>query len=118
MDILINIDNPVQLEKMYRNNKATFKTEFNLLYPQLTDNKLADFWHERLNYESPEISWGSKNELIFVMIVSLLLLVVRICFPAKSMILIKWFPWASRIHAVIIRTLAYTLLPIYSTISV
>lgn len=72
LDILSNIDNLKELEKLYRDNKTAFKTEFNLLYPELTDNKLADYWNERLNYESSEISWGSKNELIFVIIASLL----------------------------------------------
>jgi hypothetical protein len=71
-DILTNIDNPKELEKLYRNNKAAFKTEFNLLYPELKDKKLADFWSERLNYESSEISWGSNKELTFVIIASLL----------------------------------------------
>src|SRR6266487_250606 len=72
LDILSKIDNPRQLEKLYRDNKAVFKTEFNLLYPELTDNKLADYWNERLNYESSEISWGSSKELTFVIIASLL----------------------------------------------
>lgn len=72
LDILSNIDKPKELEKLYQDNKTAFKTEFNLLYPELTDNKLADYWNERLNYESSEISWGSKNELIFVIIASLL----------------------------------------------
>jgi hypothetical protein len=72
MDILTNIDNPKELEKLYRDNKTAFKTEFNLLYPELTDNKLADYWNERLNYESSEISWGSNKELTFVIIASLL----------------------------------------------
>ena len=71
-EILRIIDNPRELEKLYQDNKAAFKTEFNLLYPDLTDNKLATYWYERLNYEGSEISWGSKNELIFVMIASLL----------------------------------------------
>src|SRR4030095_11604966 len=71
-EILAKIDNPKELEKLYQDNKTAFKAEFNLLYPELTDNKLADYWHERLNYESSEISWGSKNELIFVIIASLL----------------------------------------------
>ncbi len=69
-DILTKIDNPRELEKLYQDNKATFKTAFNLLYPELTDNKLAGYWNERLNYESSEISWGSKNELTFVIIAS------------------------------------------------
>jgi hypothetical protein len=72
LDILTNIDNPKELEILYRNNKAAFKTEFNLLYPELKDKKLADFWSERLNYESSEISWGSNKELTFVIIASLL----------------------------------------------
>ena len=72
MDILANFDNPRRLEKMYRENKSAFKSEFNQIYPTLTDHKLADYWNERLNYESPEISWGSKSELIFVIIASLL----------------------------------------------
>ncbi|MBA3705193.1 MAG: hypothetical protein H0W84_04655 [Bacteroidetes bacterium] len=71
-EILTKIDNPQQLEKLYRDNKTAFKTEFNLLYPELRDNKLADYWNERLNYESSEISWGSNKELIFVIIASLL----------------------------------------------
>jgi hypothetical protein len=62
-DILTNIDNPRQLEKLYRDNETAFKTEFNLLYPELTDNKPADYWNARLNYEGSEISWGSNREL-------------------------------------------------------
>jgi hypothetical protein len=71
-EILNHIDNPRQLEKLYRDNKTAFKTEFNLLYPDLTDNKLAEYWNERLNYESSEISWGSNKELIFIIIASLI----------------------------------------------
>jgi hypothetical protein len=72
LDLLSNIDNPKQLEKLYRENKAGFKAEFNLLYPELTGNKLADYWNERLNYESSEISWGSQKEIIFVIIAALI----------------------------------------------
>lgn len=68
----MKIDNPKELEKLYQQNKAAFKTEFNLLYPQLKQDKLASFWYERLNYESSELSWGSSKELVFVIIASLL----------------------------------------------
>ena len=71
-EILRNIDNPKQLEKLYRENKSTFKREFNLLYPKIGDTKVADFWNLRLNYESSEISWGSSNELAFLVVASLL----------------------------------------------
>lgn len=70
-EILSNLENPGQLEKLYRANKAEFKKEFSGLYPELSGNAVADFWHERLNYESDGISWGSGNELVFVVIASI-----------------------------------------------
>jgi hypothetical protein len=56
---------------MYRTNKVPFKRAFNTLYPELQGNTLADFWNERLNYESDEINWGTGRELLFVIIASL-----------------------------------------------
>jgi hypothetical protein len=71
-EILTLLNDPRQLEKLYRANKLSFKREFNTLYPELKGNVVADFWNERLNYESDEINWGSKRELLFVLIASLL----------------------------------------------
>ena len=65
-----NLDNPNQLEKLYRDNKSTFKKEFNSLYPDIKENTSAQIWNERLNFESEEIYWGTKNELLFVIIAS------------------------------------------------
>jgi hypothetical protein len=71
-EILINLENPSNLERLYRSNKSEFKKEFSEIYPQISDTLLADFWHERLLYESDAISWGTKKELVFVAILSLL----------------------------------------------
>lgn len=60
-----------ELEKLYRSNKANFKQEFNSIYPEIKGNALADFWNDRLNYESDEINWGSGNDLIFVIFAAL-----------------------------------------------
>jgi hypothetical protein len=70
-EILTHLNDPRQLEKMYRTNKVPFKRAFNTLYPELQGNTLADFWNERLNYESDEINWGTGRELLFVIIASL-----------------------------------------------
>jgi hypothetical protein len=70
-DILSNIHDPGQLEKLYRANKTDFKQKFSDIYPQLSGNVLADFWHERLSYESEEISWGSSKEFLLVGFASL-----------------------------------------------
>ncbi|MBT8195814.1 MAG: DUF4153 domain-containing protein [Bacteroidia bacterium] len=67
-----NLNNPNELEKLYRNNKSLFKTEFNKLYPTLEDKPVAQFWNERLNFDTPSISWGKSGELVFVIVASLL----------------------------------------------
>lgn len=71
-EILACLNDPGQLEKVYRTNKVKFKREFNILYPELKGNPAADFWNERLNYESDAINWGTGKELLFVVIASLL----------------------------------------------
>lgn len=71
-EILAHLNNPRQLEKLYRTNKLPFKREFNILYPQLKGNTTADFWNERLNYETDEINWGTPKELIFVITAALI----------------------------------------------
>lgn len=69
-EILKHIQDPRQLEKLFRTNKSQFKREFDTLYPGLVGNTLADFWNERLNYETDEINWGSRKELLFVVFAS------------------------------------------------
>ena len=70
-EILSHLNDPSQLEKLYRTNKTLFKQAFSKLYPELKGNTLADCWNERLNYEGDGISWGSRRELSFVIIAAL-----------------------------------------------
>jgi len=62
------LDQPKELETLYRSNKVQFKQAFLDLYPLIKDKPQAEFWLHRLNYEGDEIQWGSKRELIFVLI--------------------------------------------------
>ena len=71
-EIKNNLDNPRQLEKLYRDNKMTFKRAFNQIYPEIREKSIAQIWNERLSFENEEISWGKSNELIFVIVASLL----------------------------------------------
>jgi len=71
-EITGNLDNPAQLEKLYRDNKTTFKRAFNLIYPDIRETTAAQIWYERLNFENEEISWGTRNELIFVIVAALI----------------------------------------------
>ncbi len=62
MDILKHINEPGELEKLYRSNKSEFKQAFLSVYPEIRGNELTEFWYERLKDEPDAISWGSKKE--------------------------------------------------------
>lgn len=70
-EILSHLSDPRHLEKMYRTNKVHFKREFSTVYPQLKGNTIADFWNERLNYETEDVYWGTTKDITFVIISSL-----------------------------------------------
>lgn len=70
--ILLNLENPGQLEKLYQENKPGFRSAFNSLYPDFPDKTLAEFWHHRLHYDTPGISWGSYQEILLVIGFSLI----------------------------------------------
>lgn len=65
-EIVQKIDNPRQLEKLYRKNKSAFQKDFNAIFPTIKENSTAQIWNERLNYPQEEIFWGQKKDLIFV----------------------------------------------------
>ena len=56
--ILSSLDNPVQLERLYRENKSAFKQAFNSLYPDLENKELSGFWNARLNFFERRVSAG------------------------------------------------------------
>ncbi|MCE7062399.1 hypothetical protein [Dyadobacter sp. CY343] len=71
-EIINNIQNPRQLEELYRDNKATFRGAFNAVYSDIREHVTAQIWHERLNFETNDISWGTSKERLFVIIASFL----------------------------------------------
>ncbi|MDQ3279346.1 MAG: hypothetical protein M3Q06_13540 [Bacteroidota bacterium] len=71
-EILTHLNDPRQLEKLYRANKALFKREFSTLYPELRGNTAADFWNERLHYETDDINWGTGRDLVLIIAAALI----------------------------------------------
>lgn len=71
-EIVKHLNDPKHLESMYRANKTAFKREFNALYAEIKDQQIAVYWHERLNFASDEISWGTWNDLIFVIVLGII----------------------------------------------
>jgi hypothetical protein len=70
-EIRTHLDDPRQLETLYRANKGLFTQAFTALYPDIKGNPAAEFWHERLTHESDPIRWGTGGELIVVLLASL-----------------------------------------------
>jgi len=70
--IISRLDNPSELEKLYRKNKVGFKENFSQVYTDYKNKPLVEFWHERLNYESADISWGSNRELKFLFVAAII----------------------------------------------
>ena len=69
-EIKNNLDNPVQLERLYQENRTGFKREFNLIYQDIRETVTAQIWNARLNFGNEKISWGTNKELIFVLVIS------------------------------------------------
>ena len=65
-ELLSNLENPANLEKLYRRNMALFKEAFERVYPHIKGQPAADTWHERLSYKADEIDWGNRRELTFI----------------------------------------------------
>lgn len=70
-EILSNIDNPLQLEHLYLNNKTSFKREFNKAYDEIKENRTAQIWNIRLNFKKEQVLWGTGKEQIFVLVAAI-----------------------------------------------
>ncbi len=71
-EIKNNIDNPKQLELLYRENKTAFANAFNSIYKDIKDQAFAKVWNERLNYAQEDVAWGTKNEIIFIVVAAII----------------------------------------------
>jgi hypothetical protein len=70
--ILSKLEQPLELEKLYRKNKSEFKASFNAVYAEIQGKGNADFWHARLNFESETVLWGKASDWKFIVISAVL----------------------------------------------
>jgi len=64
--IIQQLNNPKELEALYRQDKAEFRKTFNLIYSEIESHNSAQIWFERLNYRQEIGKPKSKNQFIFV----------------------------------------------------
>ena len=79
------IDNPQQLETLYRSDQNKFEKAFFEIYPEIASHKSSEFWKTRLEYDNQKegIVKINKNE-IFVLIIACALTALLIEIP-------QWF---------------------------
>jgi hypothetical protein len=65
--IIDNLENPGNLEKLYRADKQAFKNAFNGLYSHGEATELMRFWHHRLNYTT-DSAYISKYDAVYILI--------------------------------------------------
>ena len=70
-EIIDNINNPIELEKLYRKDMSAFIKSFNELYPDFSENATFQFWNIRLNYKVEKVSLSYKKELYVVFLLAI-----------------------------------------------
>lgn len=66
-----NIDNPLELERLYRYDRKAFVTEFTKVYPEIKENNLAAYWKIRLDYgKGGEIALNIRRFDIIALLIS------------------------------------------------
>jgi hypothetical protein len=68
-----NMDNPVQLEKLYRSDKKKFVKAFSDIYPEIAHHQIAGFWKARLETDTHRESKSGvrKTDIYFLIITCL-----------------------------------------------
>jgi hypothetical protein len=70
--ILANLEQPAELEKLYRSDRLGFKQAFKTLYPELRETELGAFWYARLNFTKEETVKGNREDILFVIVASII----------------------------------------------
>ena len=68
-----NINQPENLEKLFRKDSKGFESEFKEAYPEIENNEIARFWKVRLDYDNPKPGTINlyKTDIIFVLLACL-----------------------------------------------
>lgn len=61
--ILENLEQPRQLEQLYRENKSEFRQALQEAFERQQNHPVLRVWNERLNYVGESsISWGTRKD--------------------------------------------------------
>lgn len=66
------LNQPNELEKLYRKDSEQFKARFNELYPSVEHTDIVKVWYERLNYKEDMLSEFNHKDFIGAILIALL----------------------------------------------
>ena len=66
------LNQPNELEKLYRKDSEQFKARFNELYPSVEHTDIVNVWYERLNYREDMLSEFNRKDFIGAILIALL----------------------------------------------
>jgi hypothetical protein len=76
------INDPEKLEKLFRDDKKSFESDFETIYPEIRDTDMARFWKSRIDFDkSNDTSRLSFGPDLFIMIAICLIAGFFIKFP-------------------------------------
>ena len=78
-----NINNPEFLERLYRNDRKSFESGFDKIYPEIENTEMAKFWKNRLDFDkTPDKTKSFSGSDILILIAVCLLAGFLIKIPA------------------------------------
>lgn len=81
-EIKDNINNIEHLEMLYSADRKVFEEEFFEIYPDISDNKVADFWKTRLEFgKTKGVSINTSRKEILFLVVSCIVTILLIQSP-------------------------------------
>jgi hypothetical protein len=97
------INDPDKLEKFYRDDKKAFESDFETIYPEISNTDLAGFWKSRLDYDkSNDTSRLIFGPDLFIMIAICLIAGFLIKFPDLFGIDVSKFHFYEKESAIIV----------------
>lgn len=88
-----HVNQPGELEKLYRSDKKRFEKSFLEIYPDIARSAMADFWKARLTgNEQSEVKWKIHRNEVFFLIISCMIAGFLIKLP-------QWFGFDPDVNA-------------------
>jgi hypothetical protein len=97
------INDPGKLEKLYREDRKSFESDFEKVYPEIESTEMAKFWKSRLDFDkSPEKGPLTLGPDIFILVAVCLFAGFLIKIPDFFNINLKNFPFYERDAGIIV----------------